>query len=787
MLEEPIHELFDAVLRALTAAGALLFIVFLLRDRIDRLGHRAETVVYGVICGVLAVAAMLLPLPLTIGDTEDLRVLPLIFAGPAAGIPAAMVAAALATAAELIFGGPRHLQDVIAIFSATLFGCAVARAMGWPLGMGDRAERPLRPAHVLALAGLGMVAVLLPEVHWLAAGPHQHAEVQDGWMFYLVFIPGAIIAIGSILVQFAHRRRLERITRAEGERIANIAGNFPGVLYRRGVGPHGEIVFRYVSERAREMFGLDPEAMVANPTVFFSRVHPEDRARVQSAVRKAAERSPDAVITEYRVMRTDGRTVWIQTRSQVNQAETARVGETVAEGVAIDITERKEAEAAAEEARRQLRWASDHDALTHLLTRRSLQQMGAELDARLGGDKPAPPALCLVMDLRSSYLVNALFGSAGGDQRLVETARRLSEAVAPGALVARTGGDEFAIYTENPAALASPLCFVERIVLAVDKPFRLAGQLVPMRADVGYALRQSANGSWAELLQAAEVALEVARGRESAAIIAFTPELKALRLAKRALDLRLDAAVDAGELAVVWQPVVSAVDRRVLGREALARWPQADGSCIMPATFVPRAEANGLWPKLDSAILLRACREAAAWTDGLWISVNMSPGWLIVGDLVGEVRAALAATGLAPERLCIEVTERALVEDHVRAGRQIEQLREMGVGVAIDDFGSGYSSLSYMNRLPFTKVKIDKGFVDDIESSPRARYIVRSILDLCPMIGVECIAEGVETEGQLEWLRANGCAAIQGFLTGRPGRVALPQEAPPLPEPQVGA
>ncbi|MFG1257303.1 EAL domain-containing protein [Xanthobacter flavus] len=764
--ESFLQELVDGILRSLFAVVVLIVAVRFARPRLDRCHPKFVELGCGLLFGVLSLVAIALPLPVSPTQTADLRVIPVILAAPVAGLGAGATAAVVALLGQLAIVGTPHAAGLASVGLAAVLGLAVAWWMGWRLPMSDRDEHPMRSGHLLALAAGTAIAAMPANLLGDAVPPGEPAETNLTWILHVLLLPGATAAAGALLMDAKRRRTIDRMLKAEAKRTATLAANIPGVLYQRSTDRAGKTIFPYMSPRALDLFGLDAREILADANVLFSHVHPDDRDALQQALLTAQSHPEDPIVCEFRVVRPDGRTVWIQSRSQINSEVSDQVGCPVAEGVAIDITDRKLAEAEAEQARMHALHAAEHDPLTGLPNRQGLRHLVADDDLTSGHS-----GLLMVMDLRSSKLVNDLFGSSGGDERLLEAARRLRHATPQEGIVARTGDDEFTIYLDDSALAGSPEAFVADVIAAVARPFRLSGQLVPMRADAGYVVRDSDLTDWESVVRAASAALEEARSGKEAAVVCFNLKLKVQRGERRAFDLRLAQAIDNHELAVFWQPICAASNGALLGREALVRWVQPDGSLIMPNSFIPRAEATGLWPTLDAYMLRRACAEAAQWDNDVWISVNMSPGWLMVGNLVDEVRAAMEDTGLPAERLCIEVTERALVEDHALAAKQISRLRAMGVSVAIDDFGTGYSSLSYLNRLPISKLKIDKTFIDEIVTSRRARDVVENIIDLCGKLSILSVAEGVETYDQVAWLSAHGCTAIQGYIFGRPERL----------------
>lgn len=757
------QELVDGAVRFLSATAIILAALYTLLPRIERLGRFAKGLVGGFACGLLAVAALAFPLAVPDGHATDLRAVPLLFAAPTAGIPAALLAVVIAIAGDLTLNGTWDYSHAVTGFISILVPFLVSCMVALSRKDGRANARPFSDLGWLQVAGLALGSVLtalLSEFN-IQAFHADHATGSE-WIFYLFILPISVFVAGFFLIELAKRREMEKASEAAREQISTISNNIPGVLYRRSVGPSGELLFRYVSNRSVDVLGLSPNAIVSDASIFLSRVHPDDKDLVRRALSIAAEKRDDPIITEYRFLRPDGRAIWLHTHSQVNRAETARIGETVAEGIAFDITDRKEMEILKETAERKERWAAEHDVLTGLRNRYGFSRLATSLDGR--------PVLILAVNLRRSYLTNELFGSETGDLRIVETSKRLAAVAGARAYIGRIDGDEFLIYTDFEDDVHDPLTYAQTIKHALEQKLVVSGHTVPLEADIGYCTGPFREGEWQDAVSMAIMAVEVARQGQEVSIVAFSPDLKAKRVERHAIDLRIGSAIEQGEIAVFGQPVATITDRRIVGHEALARWVQQDGVCVAPSTFVPRAEATGLWPQLDAHVLRSACRQASLSAAQTWVSVNMSPGWLLIGDLVGEVHTALDASGLNPARLCIELTERAMIGDHVRAARQIGMLRDMGVSVAIDDFGSGYSCLNYLSRLPVSKVKIDKAFVDEIERSQRARDVIENIVMLCGKLHAESIAEGVETEGQFAWLKSIGCTAIQGYLIGKARR-----------------
>ena len=253
----------------------------------------------------------------------------------------------------------------------------------------------------------------------------------------------------------------------------------------------------------------------------------------------------------------------------------------------------------------------------------------------------------------------------------------------------------------------------------------------------------------------------------------YDPGMDAVLQARRRTERDLRAAIEAGGLAVHYQPLHALPGRERLGYEALVRWPHPERGLVSPGEFIPLAEETGLIVPLGAWVLRTACRDAAAWHRPLRLAVNLSPAQFRQDDIVATIREALAESGLAPERLELEITEGLLLQNTDAVLRRLEALRALGVRIVLDDFGTGYSSLAYLWRFPFDKLKIDRSFVRDLESDARAVAIVETIIGLSRVLRIPVTAEGVETEAQMRALAAIGCDQVQGFLLGRP----VPPEA----------
>ncbi len=421
----------------------------------------------------------------------------------------------------------------------------------------------------------------------------------------------------------------------------------------------------------------------------------------------------------------------------------------------------------ARERERDLVHQATHDSLTGLRNRSGLH---AWLDAALGGAAPSPLAV-LFIDLDAFKQINDRHGHDRGDALLRIAAERLRATAPPGACVARQGGDEFVVVLPQADA-ASARAWADDAIRRLAEPLSIGPQRHAVGASIGIALAPQHGTTRQELMRCADIALYAAKaaGRGRAAV--FTPALDEQAREQAVLGEELRQALAARALIAHYQPRVDAVGGRVRSVEALARWPHPRRGLVAPGRFIPVAEATGQINTLGALMLDLACAQMARWRQqGLGIeqvSVNVSAPQFRPGDLVGQVRDALARHRLPPQALELEITESLLVDDTARAGAQLAALREMGVSISLDDFGTGYASMAALRRLPLDAMKIDRSFVIDLETDPGALAVVRAIVSLAQASGLRLVAEGVETPRQAQVLRELGCDELQGFLFSRP-------------------
>jgi diguanylate cyclase (GGDEF)-like protein len=370
--------------------------------------------------------------------------------------------------------------------------------------------------------------------------------------------------------------------------------------------------------------------------------------------------------------------------------------------------------------------------------------------------------LCIDLDLFKT--VNDSFGHPVGDRLLKQVAERLATAIRGANLAARLGGDEFAVILAADVSPNEASACASLLIEMLSAPYDIDGRELVIGASVGIALSPGDGATSEELMRNADMALYRAKSDGGGVHHFFAKEMDLQAQRRRDMELDLRRAFANGEFELHYQPLVSIASNRISGFESLLRWRHPDKGMISPAEFIPVAEDIGLITQLGEWVLREACSEAVKWPRDIKVAVNLSPAQFRSRNLVQVVISALAHSGLSPKRLELEITESIFLAETDANLATLHQLRELGVGISMDDFGTGYSSLSYLRSFPFDKIKIDRSFVKDLAQRPDCVAIVRAISGLGRSLNITTTAEGVETEDQLDWLRAEGCNEVQGFL-----------------------
>lgn len=581
-----------------------------------------------------------------------------------------------------------------------------------------------------------------------------HGLLRSDWPFsdftliiLLAFL--MVIARGNVLTTFAFLARLktqERL-REQEEVVRLLLKEFDanGTEWLFEFGADGRLTF--ATSKFADAVGRPIEDVIDRPwTAFVS--DSESLARLHEIARRG-QPFRDVVI------RSDARGEirwWSVSGTPKHDAEGRLCGY---RGVGSDITDRqKSAERIVE--------LATFDSLTGLVNRRIVHTAIAD-----GLHGPTGVAL-LFVDLDRFKAVNDSLGHSAGDRLLVQVAARVRAVVGSAGQVGRLGGDEFAIVLRS-ADTAAAIALGEQVIEVLSRPFDLDGSDTRIGASVGLAIGPEDGATVEELMRAADLALYDVKGKGRGSVRRYDRAMHARAEARRALELDLRSALERHELYLVFQPIVDAIDERVVGFEALMRWRHPRDGEISPGVFIPIAEDIGLIGAIGQFAIDEALRTAARWPRHIKISVNLSPLQFDQPTLVEDIAAALRRHGVEPHRLELELTESVFLDQRETTVRTLARLRELGVGFALDDFGTGYSSLGYLQKIDFNRIKIDQSFVRaSVEDGNESTAIIQAIIALADRLGMETTAEGTETRAEFEAMRRLGCAQVQGFYFGRP-------------------
>jgi diguanylate cyclase (GGDEF)-like protein len=417
------------------------------------------------------------------------------------------------------------------------------------------------------------------------------------------------------------------------------------------------------------------------------------------------------------------------------------------------------------DAMQRLHYMAMNDALTGLPNRASFQQ---ELSRQIAGARATGAQIGVVaVDLNRFKEINDIHGHKAGDEVLVVLGQRMRAEMGRGDSIARLGGDEFVAITRFDDR-AKLIAFANRIATALNMPLSIGAFAARVGASIGVATFPHDADDAETLTNNADLAMFRAKNQGMVAPCFYDAPLDEAIRDRRELANDLRTAIDEDQLEVHYQVQTSVTTNEVTGYEALVRWTHPERGAISPTVFIPIAEENGLILMLGEWVLRRACTDAVGWTHETKVAVNVSPLQLAHGELPRLFHEVMLETGLPPRRLEIELTESAIMGNRTQALHVLRQIKALGVGVALDDFGTGYSSLETLRAFPFDKIKLDRLFATELESSPQATAIIRAVLALGKSLSIPVLAEGIETEQQLAVLRREGCDEAQGFLLGYP-------------------
>ncbi|WP_017716726.1 bifunctional diguanylate cyclase/phosphodiesterase [Kamptonema formosum] len=522
----------------------------------------------------------------------------------------------------------------------------------------------------------------------------------------------------------------------------------------------------YFSECWKSLLGWEETEIGNSPEEWLNRIHPEDIIRVQTEIANHVEGLTPHFESECRISHKNGTYLWACCRGIAVRDGNGGVCRMA--GYMTDITKRKVAE-------EQLRHHAFHDPLTGL-SNRALFMNRLEHAFELAKRRPDYLFAVLFLDLDRFKTINDSLGHQCGDQLLVEFVARLVPCLRSGDTLARLGGDEFAMLLEDIHHISDATAVAKRIQKQLELPFNLNNRQISTSASIGIALSAGDYSEPEELLRDADLAMYRAKSAGRARHQVFDPAMQAREVALLQLESELRRAIERQEFQIHYQPVVSLETGAIAGFEALVRWKHFNRGIIAPEEFMPVAEETGLIVPIGYWVLREACRQMCVWQElfpaspPLTISVNISGKQFSQADLIPQILCILQETGISPRSLNLEITETAIGENLNAAAAKIGQLKNLGVGLYIDDFGTGHSSLSVLHRFPFDALKIDRSLIGRMGADGESSEIVRAIVTLAHNLGIGVVAEGVETADQLEQLRATGSNSGlgQGYFFSKP-------------------
>jgi diguanylate cyclase (GGDEF)-like protein/PAS domain S-box-containing protein len=526
------------------------------------------------------------------------------------------------------------------------------------------------------------------------------------------------------------------------------------------IGP--DAVYRYVSPACTRLSGYPPEAFITDPGLFARLLHPEDAHLWELHVCEYLHsESVETVALELRIRHIDGEELWIQ---HFCSPVFSQSGEYLGRrGVNRDITALKSSQ-------EQLRFLAQHDPLTGL-PNRSLFRTSLEHAIERAARHHAQVAL-LFLDLDRFKIVNDTLGHSVGDALLKEVANALAAAVRSSDTIARLGGDEFVVISEDVHGPRCAASFAQRLLDLFAHPFDVQGRDLYVTLSIGISIYPLDGTDADTLVRHADIAMYRAKAAGRNAYSFFEPEMSEGAAERLRLEQELRGALLRDELVLEYQPIVGLGDTSLRGAEVLCRWRHPRLGLLPPGDFLPLAEEIGLIDQVDVWVLEHACRQLAAWdSEGFSVprlAVNLSVREIERTDVLEQIQSILTRTGVDGARLELDLIESSIMERTPATVQNLERLCRLGIGLAVDDFGTGCSSLICIKRLPIRRLKIDRSFIDRVTMNTDDAAVVRAVIGLASTLGLAVIAEGVETVEQADLLLQEGCAEAQGYLFGKP-------------------
>ncbi|HEX4892870.1 MAG TPA: EAL domain-containing protein, partial [Hyphomicrobiaceae bacterium] len=670
-------------------------------------------------------------------------------------------------------------------FARVLFGAWIVGQ----LGVVATAVLDPRLAATVARLSIGVIGVFgMLIIGFLAARRLERAlALVPTWMFFLVWLFGAavtltgripgefaifglvsglvliMVLIGFTVTQFAFRSNEPVYGVNPSQRQLKLAAiEQAGVTVWEWSARRNEIKLDSEIEAA---LGLGPGELPIKMEDFLSLVHPADRERFDLALQAIREHQGGSVRLDLRLRHTDSSYRCFELEGATVPTRDRRTLRCV--GLVRDITDEKRAQ-------ERLLHNAVHDSLTGLPNRELFLDRLNSAIARARIDRSGVPTV-FFFDLDKFRTVNKSFGLIVGDSILLTVSRRLARHLGPHDTLARIGGDQFAMLLLGQTDIRELAQLSEHLRVALKSPIRIAGQEIVLTGAIGVALFDATQASGRDLLREAEIAMHRAKRAGSDRIEIFRPEMRAEKDDRAAIEADLRRAIENGQLTMLYQPIVALGTEELVGLEALARWEHPKLGTLWPADFVPAAEDSDLIAQLGSFMLGRVAADIARWQkelsrpeQPLFVSLNISSRQLIRPDLAQEVRHVVGRAVLPSGTLRLEITEALVMENPEQATQILSLLRDAGVGLTLDEFGTGYSSIAYVSRFPFDTIKLDRGLVQTGNQDEAGAAMVRSIVALAHELGKKIVAEGVETPEDAAYLRSIGCQQAQGFYYGEP-------------------
>ena len=625
-------------------------------------------------------------------------------------------------------------------------------------------ERPVTRGRTIALLAFPFTPVAASAVvaaHTAATGGH-----IDMIGVYIAVVVIIVLVMHQMWVAVENHTITESLAVRVEERTTELATTLR--YFRQVVEKSTDVVMvvdadltvRDVAASIEHVFGIQPGSVRGRP---LGHVFPDDEStELHAAIARAMTAPEGTAIAVWTLVDRNGR------RKHAQTAITNLLGDPSVAGIVLntrDITDQRDLEEA-------LRHQAFHDSLPKL-PNRALFIDRAE-HALVRSRRTGSTTAALLIDLDDFKTVNDSLGHNVGDELLAIVGERLRRHLRPGDTIARLGGDEFVVLLEDITDPHEADATAARLLQSIRNPMHLGGREINCAASIGVAVSDGGTTSVEQLLRNADTAMYVSKREGRGRSTTFVGEMHERARERLELQAELGRAISGGELVLQYQPSIDLDTQHLDGFEALVRWNHPVRGMLGPGAFIPLAEESGLIVPLGRWVLVEACGTAARWVrdnavdPAFALAVNVSARQLEYGGLVDDVRNALLAAGLAPNRLVLEITESVLVDDSRTVVEQLQELKGLGVRIAIDDFGTGYASLAYLRQLPIDILKIDKTFVDEAANGPEGSRFLRAILNLGTTLQLRTIAEGIEDPDQLDTLRESGCEIGQGFLFSRP-------------------